>query len=139
MLRSLVSYTRSKYSFLFIYLYQHTTARGERLKEATVEARRVIDGYRGEKEKQFQDFVKTVRKRERERHIIDYAFASHRTLILISCTFLHTHKQIDNPQKYGSSGSQTADLDRQTQEDLSKLRWVCVFECTMIPCVCVDY
>jgi hypothetical protein len=36
------------------------TARGERLKEATVEARRVIDGYREEKEKQFQEFVKTV-------------------------------------------------------------------------------
>lgn len=62
MLRSWVSYTRSNHSFL-IYLYQQTTARGERLKEATVEARRVIDGYRGEKEKQFQDFVKTVRRK----------------------------------------------------------------------------
>lgn len=37
------------------------TARGERLKEATVEAKRVIDQYRQEKEKQFEDFVKSVR------------------------------------------------------------------------------
>ncbi|TFJ84335.1 hypothetical protein NSK_004326 [Nannochloropsis salina CCMP1776] len=57
-------------------------ARGQRLKEATVEARRVIEGYRDDKEKQFQDFVKT---------------------------------------KYGSSGSQTADLDRQTEAELAKL------------------
>jgi hypothetical protein len=39
---------------------QHT-ARGERLKEATVEAKRVIDQYREEKEKQFKDFVSSVR------------------------------------------------------------------------------
>lgn len=39
----------------------HSTARGERLKEATVEAKRVIDQYRQEKEKQFEDFVKSVR------------------------------------------------------------------------------
>ncbi|GAB5030471.1 v-type g subunit [Nannochloropsis oceanica] len=57
-------------------------ARGERLKEATVEARRVIEGYRAEKEEQFQEFVKT---------------------------------------KYGTSGSQTADLDRQTETELAKL------------------
>ena len=38
-----------------------TTARGERLKEATVEAKRVIDQYRQEKEKQFEDYVKSVR------------------------------------------------------------------------------
>ena len=38
-----------------------TIARGERLKEATADAKRVIDGYREEKEKQFKEFVKTVR------------------------------------------------------------------------------
>lgn len=40
---------------------KNTTARGERLKEATVEAKRVIDQYRQEKEKQFEDYVKSVR------------------------------------------------------------------------------
>jgi hypothetical protein len=30
------------------------------LKEAAVEARKVIDAYRAEKEKQFDEFVKTV-------------------------------------------------------------------------------
>jgi len=43
------------------YFVRTNTARGERLKEATVEARRVIEGYRAEKEEQFQEFVKTVR------------------------------------------------------------------------------
>ena len=36
-------------------------ARGERLKEATAEAKRVIAGYRDEKEAQFQEFIKSVR------------------------------------------------------------------------------
>lgn len=35
-------------------------ARGERLKEATTEAKRTIDAYREEKEKQFQDLVAKV-------------------------------------------------------------------------------
>lgn len=35
-------------------------ARGERLKEATTEAKRTIDAYREEKEKQFLDLVAKV-------------------------------------------------------------------------------
>ncbi len=42
-------------------IVSQNTARGERLKEATVEAKRVIDQYRQEKEKSFEDYVKSVR------------------------------------------------------------------------------
>lgn len=37
-------------------------ARGERLKEATTEAKRTIESYREDKEKQFQELVQKVRR-----------------------------------------------------------------------------
>ncbi len=110
-----------------------------------MEARRVIDGYRAEKEEQFQEFVKTVSvggaiscASLARPSLLGFHLICHASSLLpfvaqptfeghIVTEHSHFYPALHTPpnpfQKYGTSGSQTADLDRQTETELAKLRY----------------